>query len=98
MRQGGPAPWEAPLEYLARPPIHHAGRIRTPLLIQHAEDDGRVTIDQSEQRFTALRHFGQQVSVVRYPHDPHFFSVMGRPSNRIELVRRQLAWFARHFG
>jgi dipeptidyl aminopeptidase/acylaminoacyl peptidase len=96
MAQGRPAPWDAPLDYLARSPIQHAGRIRTPLLIQHAEGDGRVTIDQSEQMFTALRHLGRDVELVRYPYDPHFFSLMGRPSNRVELMRRQLAWFRRH--
>ena len=96
MRQGGPAPWDAPLDYLARSPIHHVARIRTPLLIQHAEGDGRVTIDQSEQMFTALRHLGREVELVRYPHDPHFFSLMGRPSNRVELMRRQLDWFRRY--
>jgi len=96
MRQGSPPPWEAPLDYLARSPIHHAGRIRTPILIQHAEGDGRVTIDQSEQMFTALQHLGQEVELVRYPHDPHFFSVIGSPSNRVELMRRQMDWFRRH--
>ena len=96
MQQGGAAPWDSPMEYLARSPIHHAGRIRTPLLIQHAEGDGRVTIDQAEQMFTALRYLGREVELVRYPHDPHFFSVMGRPSNRVELMRRQLAWLSRH--
>jgi dipeptidyl aminopeptidase/acylaminoacyl peptidase len=96
MTQGNPAPWDAPLDYLARSPIHHAARIRTPLLIQHAEGDGRVTIDQSEQMFTALRHQGREVELIRYPHDPHFFSLMGRPSNRLELMQRQVDWFRRH--
>ena len=96
MAQGNPAPWDAPLDYLVRSPIHHAARIRTPLLIQHAEGDGRVTIDQSEQMFTALRHLGREVELVRYPHDPHFFSLMGRPSNRVELMQRQVDWFRRH--
>jgi dipeptidyl aminopeptidase/acylaminoacyl peptidase len=71
-------------------------RIRTPLLIQHAEGDGRVTIDQAEQMFAALRYLDREVELVRYPHDSHFFSVMGRPSNRVELMRRQLDWFHRH--
>jgi len=93
---GSAPPWDAPLDYLARSPIHHAARIRTPLLIQHAEGDGRVTIDQSEQMFTALRHLGRDVELVRYPHDPHFFSLMGRPSNRVALMRRQVEWFRRH--
>jgi dipeptidyl aminopeptidase/acylaminoacyl peptidase len=96
LERGGPPPWEAPLQYLERSPIHHAARIRTPLLIQHAEGDGRVTIDQSEQMFTALRYLGREVELVRYPHDPHFFSLMGRPSNRIALMHRQLDWFRRH--
>jgi dipeptidyl aminopeptidase/acylaminoacyl peptidase len=93
---GSAPPWEAPHDYLARSPISHAARIRTPLLIQHAEGDGRVTIDQSEQMFTALRHLGREVELVRYPHDPHFFSLMGRPSNRVALMGRQLDWFRRH--
>jgi dipeptidyl aminopeptidase/acylaminoacyl peptidase len=96
LQQGGPAPWDAPLDYLGRSPIHHVARIRTPLLIQHAEGDGRVTIDQAEQMFAALRYLDREVELVRYPHDSHFFSVMGRPSNRVELMRRQLDWFHRH--
>jgi dipeptidyl aminopeptidase/acylaminoacyl peptidase len=96
LHQGGPAPWDAPLDYLGRSPIHHVARIRTPLLIQHAEGDGRVTIDQAEQMFAALRYLDREVELVRYPHDSHFFSVMGRPSNRVELMRRQLDWFHRH--
>jgi dipeptidyl aminopeptidase/acylaminoacyl peptidase len=93
---GGKAPWEEPMEYLQRSPVHHAHRIRTPLLIQHAEGDCRVTIDQAAQMFTALKHLGTEVVFVRYPHDPHFFSLMGRPSNRLELLRRQLDWFRRY--
>jgi dipeptidyl aminopeptidase/acylaminoacyl peptidase len=96
MQLGGATPWDAPMAYLGRSPIHHAGRIRTPLLIQHAEGDGRVTIDQAEQMFTALAHLGREVELVRYPHDPHFFSLMGRPSNRVALMRRQLDWFRRY--
>jgi dipeptidyl aminopeptidase/acylaminoacyl peptidase len=96
MLQGGAPPWEAPLDHLARSPVHHVARIRTPVLIQHAEGDGRVTIDQAEQMFTALRHLGREAVLVRYPHDSHFFSLMGRPSNRIELMRRQLDWLRRH--
>jgi dipeptidyl aminopeptidase/acylaminoacyl peptidase len=98
MGLGGAPPWEAPMDYLGRSPIHHAARIRTPVLIQHAEGDCRVPIDQAEQMFTALRHLGREAVLVRYPHDPHFFSLMGRPSNRIELMRRQLDWFRRHLA
>jgi dipeptidyl aminopeptidase/acylaminoacyl peptidase len=48
--------------------------------------------------FTALRYLGREVELVRYPHDPHFFSVMGRPSNRVTLMQRQLGWFRRHLS
>ena len=51
-------------------PSTTSARIRTPLLIQHAEGDGRVTIDQAEQMFTALRHLGREVVLVRYPARP----------------------------
>ena len=46
--------------------------------------------------FTALRHLGREAVLVRYPHDPHFFSLMGRPSNRVALMQRQLDWFGRY--
>lgn len=95
---GSAAPWEDPMGYLQRSPVHHADRIRTPVLIQHAEGDCRVTVDQAVQMFTALQHLGREVVFVRYPHDPHFFSLMGRPSNRLELMRRQFDWFRRHLN
>ncbi len=93
---GGAAPWDDAMGYLERSPVHHADRIHTPVLIHHAEGDCRVTIDQALQMFTALASLGREVVFVRYPHDPHFFSLIGRPSNRRELLCRQLDWFGRY--
>lgn len=91
----GKAPWEDPLNYLQRSPVHHARRIRTPLLVNHAEGDARVPIGQGIELYAALQRLGQEVVLVRYPHDSHFMSWNGRPSNRLHLLERQVAWFHR---
>ncbi len=51
----GAQPWEKPDLYRELSPITYAERIRTPLLIQHAENDLRCQIGQAEALFAVLR-------------------------------------------
>ena len=63
----GAQPWEDPDIYRSQSPLTYASRIRTPLLIQHAEQDLRTTIAQAELLFTALRSLRRQVRLMRVP-------------------------------
>jgi hypothetical protein len=52
---GGP-PWERPEVYVASSPIAAADRIRTPLLLIHADLDRNCPIGQSEQMLARSRN------------------------------------------
>lgn len=93
---GGCLPWEDPGRYAERSPLTHAPRIRTPLLILHAEDDLRCPIGEAEQLFVALKKLGREVVLVRVPDENHELSRSGKPRHRLERFRVILDWFARH--
>ena len=90
----GGAPWENPALYHQLSPITHVASVRTPLLMLHGESDLRVQIAQAEEFFTALKYFGQEVELVRYPGENHELLSNGRPSNRVDYSQRLIAWFA----
>lgn len=75
---GGP-PWRIPGEYLAQSPISFVDRVKTPLLMLHAENDLRTPISEAEQFYTALKILGQKVVVLRYPDEDHDLSREGQP-------------------
>jgi len=60
----GAQPWEKPDLYRELSPITYAERIRTPLLIQHAENDLRCQIGQAEALFAVLRTLKRPVRLM----------------------------------
>ena len=84
-----PALWEAS-------PLATAGRITTPTLIVHSEDDLRCPIGQAEQLFTALLRNGIDAEMIRFPDEGHELSRSGAPRHRVERFRHILAWHDRH--
>lgn len=89
-------PWSDPAYYREISPISYAARIRTPLLIQHAERDLRTTIGQAEALFTVLRSYRRPVRLLRVPEETHELTRSGTPFRRVENLEIVLAWF-RHF-
>jgi dipeptidyl aminopeptidase/acylaminoacyl peptidase len=89
-------PWSDPAYYREISPISYAGRIRTPLLIQHSENDIRTTIGQAEALFTVLRSHRRPVRLMRVPAETHDLTRSGTPFRRVENVRIVVDWF-RHF-
>ncbi len=79
-------------------PSTFAHQTRTPTLIFHGEDDHRCPIGQSEQMFVALTKAGCETEYVRYPGASHMFFAAGRPEQRVDWLRRVLAWFEKHLG
>lgn len=92
----GANPWEDPLLYHRHSPLTYAERIRTPLLIQHAEKDLRCTITQAEELFTVLRSLKRPVRLMRTPEESHELTRSGTPFRRVENAERIRDWF-RHF-
>ena len=94
--QYGPLWWEDPSPYLQQSPLTYASEIRTPLLIEHQEQDMRLPIEQGEQLFTALRLLGRRVEMLRYPGESHGMSRTGKPWHRVHRYRAILDWFNRY--
>jgi dipeptidyl aminopeptidase/acylaminoacyl peptidase len=94
---GGP-PWERPEVYVASSPIAAADRIRTPLLLIHADLDRNCPIGQSEHMLAALRSLGRDVEFVVIRGEGHLMNLTGRPSRRLARARAVNRWLGRYLG
>lgn len=87
---------ENPAFYYERSPISYTYEMETPLLIIHGENDLRVSIEQAEQLFVALKLQRKEVKFVRFPGENHGLPRNGSPSHRIERFAYMLSWFETH--
>ncbi len=92
----GVQPWEDPELYRQVSPITYATRIRTPLLIQHAEQDLRCPITQAEELFSILRSLRRPVRLMRTPGESHELTRGGSPFRRVENLERIRDWFVHY--
>ncbi len=92
----GGNPWENQKSYRRQSPLSYVKNIRTPLLIEHEEEDHRCPIEQAWQLFSSLKVLGRDVELVQFEGESHGLSRGGRPQNRAERLRRIGEWFARH--
>ncbi|MEO6237485.1 MAG: S9 family peptidase [Vicinamibacterales bacterium] len=74
-------------------PIKYAPQMKTPTMILHGEADARVPLEQGEQLFRALKHFGVPSELVIFPRASHGFRAGGDPRQLVELLQWQLYWF-----
>ena len=78
-------------------PINYVDRVTTPTLIVHGEADDRCPIGQGEELFVGLIAAGRApTEFVRYPGESHLFMSTGRPSHRLDVNRRVIAWLERY--
>ncbi len=91
-------PWENLAAYRRQSPLTFVRNIRTPLLIEHEEEDHRCPIEQAEQLFMALKVLGREVELVRFEGESHGLCRGGRPQNRAERLRRIIGWFDCHMA
>jgi dipeptidyl aminopeptidase/acylaminoacyl peptidase len=81
--------------YHRRSPVASADRIRAPLLLVHAEQDGNCPIAQSEQMLDALRGRGADAELIRLPGEGHLVNLTGRPSSRLRRAQAVDRWLDR---
>ena len=74
-----------------------ADKIVTPLLLLHSENDLRCPFSESLQLFVVLRKRKHTVELVRYPGASHLIDLpdYGTPQQRVDRLRRTVAWFER---
>jgi dipeptidyl aminopeptidase/acylaminoacyl peptidase len=82
--------------YWERSPLKYAKNVKTPILILHSENDHRVPLEQGEQWFRALKHFGATAEFVIFPRENHNLTRTGEPKHLVESLNWQLYWFDRY--
>jgi dipeptidyl aminopeptidase/acylaminoacyl peptidase len=82
-------------QYWNASPLKYAAKVKTPTLILHSDNDYRVPIEQGEQWFRALKHYGVTAEFVIFPRENHNLTRTGEPKHLVESLNWQLYWFDR---
>mgnify|MGYP003694280321 CR=1 FL=1 len=72
--------------------------VKTPTLVLHSDNDFRVPIEQGEQWFRALQHFGVPSEIVFFPRENHNLTRTGEPKHLVESLNWQVYWFDRYLN
>jgi dipeptidyl aminopeptidase/acylaminoacyl peptidase len=83
-------------QYWNASPLKYAMKVRTPTLILHSDNDYRVPLEQGEQWFRALKHYGVTTELVIFPRENHNLTRTGEPKHLVESLNWQLYWFERY--
>jgi dipeptidyl aminopeptidase/acylaminoacyl peptidase len=83
-------PWEDPMEYIVRSPIHLVGNVTTPTMVMTGEADLRTPMSQSEEYYRALKMRKVETVLVRMPDEFHGWR---RPSHQLAQQLYLMAWF-----
>ena len=83
-------PWSDLSLYQRNSPLTYVERVRAPVLLIHGDQDSSVSMNQSEQLFSALVRLQKRASFARYWGEGH---VLENPANIRDSWRRRLAWF-----
>lgn len=86
-------PWEDPMEYAVRSPLHYVGNVTTPTMVMTGEADLRTPMPQSEEFYRALKVLKKETLLVRMPDEYHGWR---RPSHRLLQQLYLQAWFEKH--
>lgn len=86
-------PWEDPMEYAVRSPLHYVARVKTPTMIMTGEADLRTPIGQSEEFYRALKMLKKETLLVRMPEEYHGWR---RPTHQLAQQLYLLAWFEKY--
>ncbi|MEZ5419189.1 MAG: S9 family peptidase [Vicinamibacterales bacterium] len=91
------APWDDPADYVARSPITHVAKVKTPLMLIDGDDDLRTPpSDGGEMMFRALKYLKVPTVMVRVPGETHELSRSGKPRHRVERLQHIVAWFDKY--
>ncbi|HMD35621.1 MAG TPA: S9 family peptidase, partial [Vicinamibacterales bacterium] len=93
-RQFQKYPWEDPMEYAVRSPLHYAANVTTPTMIMTGEADLRTPIPQTEEFYRALKLVRKtDTLMVRMPEEFHGWR---RPSHQLLQQLYLMAWFEKY--
>jgi dipeptidyl aminopeptidase/acylaminoacyl peptidase len=90
--------FEAHDTYWNLSPLKYVKNVKTPTLVLHSDNDFRVPIEQGEQWFRALQHFGVPSEIVFFPRENHNLTRTGEPKHVVESIKWQVYWFDRYLN
>jgi dipeptidyl aminopeptidase/acylaminoacyl peptidase len=85
-------------QYWDASPLKYARNVRTPTLILHSEMDFQLPLEQAEQWFRALQHYGVPSEFVLFPRENHNLTRTGEPKHIVESFKWQIYWFDRYLN
>ena len=87
-------PWEDPMQYAIRSPLHYVANVRTPTMLMTGEADLRTPISQTEEYYRALKVLRKaDTLMVRMPEEFHGWR---RPSHQLLQQLYLMAWFEKY--
>ena len=92
-RQFRKYPWEDPMEFAVRSPLHYVKNVTTPTMVMTGEADLRTPMSQSEEYYRALKMLKKDTLLVRMPDEFHGWR---RPSHRLLQQLYLMAWFEKY--
>jgi dipeptidyl aminopeptidase/acylaminoacyl peptidase len=85
-------PWDDAAVYAKTSPITNIKQAKTPVLIQHGENDKRVPIPNAYELYQGLRDVGVEARMVVYKGFGHGIT---KPKQQRHVMEENLSWFAR---
>ncbi len=85
-------PWDDPSIYAKTSPITNIKKARTPVLIQHGENDRRVPIPNAYELYQGLKDAGVETRMVVYKGFGHGIT---KPRQQRHVMEDNLQWFSR---
>ena len=93
-RQFEKYPWEDPMAYAVRSPLHYVANVTTPTMLMTGEADLRTPISQTEEFYRALKLLRKaDTLMVRMPEEYHGWR---RPSHQLLQQLYLMAWFEKY--
>lgn len=87
-------PWDDPMEYAVRSPLHYVANVTTPTMVMTGEADLRTPMAQSEEYYRALKVLRKaDTLLVRMPEEFHGWR---RPSHQLLQQLYLMAWFEKY--
>jgi dipeptidyl aminopeptidase/acylaminoacyl peptidase len=91
----GASVYDDPGVYAKSSPITFIKQVKTPTLVVVGERDGECPAPQSFEFWHALKTLGVPTELVVYPGEGHSFH---EAKNRVDVLRRTVAWFDKYLG
>ena len=90
---GVPYESDSLVKFLNSSPFTQLKNAKTPTLILQGEADTTDPVDQSQELYRGLKHYGVESELVEYPREPHGFH---EEKHLLDRLNRILAWYDGH--